>query len=188
MAAIFFFPADMNAQYGKKKKRPPKETEETVRQEKTPIDLIQKLWYGVNIGNPFIGNNTLVIGIGPMAGYKFNRFFSAGIITDVNYTYRWRNGGPNEHYFDLSGGVFGRARFLQSFYAHVEYNITSLDRVDTTKPRTNFPVLFVGGGYSSRGRGPWAYEATLLFDTLGNLGSVTNSIPVVYRLGLTYNF
>ena len=120
-----------------------------------------------------------------MAAYKFNRFLSAGVITDINYTYLWNRGGAAENYIDYSVGVFGRARFLQQFYGQVEYNVTSLDRATTIEPRSNFPVLFLGAGYTS-GRPPWGFEATLLVDVLGNLSQFR--IPFVYRLGVTYAF
>ncbi|GLR19471.1 hypothetical protein [Portibacter lacus] len=195
--AIMMSSTDVSAQYGKKKKRTEKDSgsrgdEKTekveVRTEKgTPIAL-EKFWFGLNVGNPFISNNIFVMGLGPMAAYKFNNIFSAGLIGDINYTLLWRQNSPNENYFDLSAGVFGRAKFFRAFYAHAEYNITSLDNVSTLEPRTNFPVLLVGGGYSSPSYTAWGYEATLLFDTLGNLGRVTNRIPITYRLGITYNF
>jgi len=179
--AIIMTSVDVSAQYGKKKKRrPAKEQTETTDQDNgkktdqvevrtergTPVGL-EKLWFGLNVGNPFIANNIFVMGLGPMAAYKFNNVFSAGLIADVNYTLLWRGGGNNEHYFDLAGGVFGRAKFLRAFYGHVEYNITSLDRQNTFEPRTNFTQLLVGGGYSSPSFTAWGYEATLLFDATG---------------------
>ncbi len=195
--AVMMSSVDVSAQYGKKKKRRTgtKERESTdkteqveVRTERgTPIAL-ERFWFGMNIGNPQIFNNVFGIGLGPMAAYKFNNIFSAGLIADVKYTLLWRQNSPNENYFDLAGGVFGRARFLRAFYAHLEYNITSLDRVSTIERRTNFPVFLVGGGYSSPSFTQWGYEATLLYDVTGNTSQFTGRIPIVYRLGVTYNF
>lgn len=184
IAAIALIPGDAEAQYGKKKKRRGEE-EEVVTKQKSATSLMNNLWYGVNIGNPGITNTFFSLGVGPMAAYKFNNALSAGVITNFELTYLWGRFSPNETYIDYSLGVFGRARFLQSFYAHAEYNLTSLDRATTAEPRSNFPVLFLGGGYSS-GRAPWGWEATLLYDVLGNLARFR--IPIVYRIGITYNF
>lgn len=195
--AILMNSVDVSAQYGKKKKRPAKDEDDAsgtkteqveVRTERgTPLAL-EKFWFGLNIGNPFLANNIFVMGLGPMAAYKFNNIFSAGLIGDVNYTLLWRGGGNNENYFDLSAGVFGRARFLRAFYGHMEYGIKSLDNFTTIEPRTNFSQFLIGAGYSSPGFTAWGYEATLLWDATGNLGRVTGRIPIVYRLGVTYNF
>ena len=202
--AIGLSSVDVSAQYGKKKKRRPsteetkQETEKTdktdktdkveVRTEKgTPVAL-ERFWFGINIGSPYISNNIFVLGIGPMAAYKFNNIFSAGLITDINYTLLWRGNGNNENYFDLSAGAFGRAKVLRAFYAHLEYNLTSLDNFTTTEPRTNFTSFLVGAGYTSPSFSAWGYEATLLYDVTGNIGKFTGRIPIVYRLGVTYNF
>jgi len=195
--AVMLSSVDVSAQYGKKKKRRTTDddagskdrTEQVeVRTERgTPVAL-ERFWFGLNIGSPFINQFAMQLGIGPMAAYKFNNIFSAGLITDVNYTLIWNPNGPNEHFFDLSGGVFGRAKVFNAFYAHLEYNVTSLDRHTTIEPRTNFPVFLVGAGYSSPTFSAWGYEATLLYDVTGNLGEARNSIPIVYRIGVTYNF
>ncbi len=194
--AFIALPSEMNAQYGKKKKRPVKtdETEQVENErkssrepkaEKNEFQILEKLWFGLNITNPNINNQFLTLGLGPMASYKFTPSLSAGIISDFNYVYVWNRFGSAENYLDYSVGVYGRARFLRQFFGHVEYNYTSLDRIDTSAPRTTFPVLFLGGGYTS-GRPPWGFEATLLFDVLGNLQRY--KIPFVYRIGVTYNF
>lgn len=195
--AIMLSTIDVSAQYGKKKKRRSTTDDDNstgktekveVRTERGTPMALERFWFGVNIGNPFISNNIFVMGLGPMAAYKFNNIFSAGLIGDINYTLLWRQNGPNENYFDLSAGAFGRAKFLRAFYAHVEYNLTSLDNFTTTEPRTNFTSFLVGGGYSSPTFTAWGYEATLLYDATGNIGKFTGRIPIVYRLGVTYNF
>ena len=189
-AAMLSFPNDMNAQYGKKKKkRPSKDAQvegvEDVKVQRQ-VNMPEKLWFGLNVGNPTLNNQYLTLGLGPMAGYKFNRFLSAGIITSIDYTYVWNRFGPSENYVDYSIGIFGRGRIFRSFFAHAEYNLTSLDRLNTTEPRTNFPVMLLGAGYVS-GRPPWGFEASLLYDATGNLLEYRN-FPFAYRLGVTYNF
>ena len=186
LVGLIILPSEMDAQYGKKKKRRTTDDIETEsRTERGSSNIMNRLWFGVNIGNPYVSSRVLNLGVGPMAGYKFNNYLSAGVISDFSYTYVWNQGVSNENYLDYSVGVFGRARFLRSFYAHLEYNYTSLDRATTIEPRSSFPVMFVGGGYTS-GRPPWGFEATLLFDVLGNLQQFR--IPFVYRIGVTYNF
>lgn len=195
--AILVSSIDVSAQYGKKKKRrttddDARDTDKTerveVRTERgTPVAL-ENLWFGINVGSPFIFNNVFSLSLGPMAAYKFNNFLSAGLIAEVDYTLFWRQRGPNENYFNLSAGAFARAKVFRALYAHVEGNYTSFDRIRTTERRTNIPVFLVGAGYSSPTFTAWGYEATLLYDVTGNLGEVTNRIPIVYRIAVTYNF
>lgn len=182
LLTALLFSTDINAQYGKKKKRRGEEE----KKELSTNPILNNLWYGVNIGNPGLSNIAFTMGLGPMAAYKFNNIFSTGLITDFNYTYLWNRAGASTHYFDYSAGVFGRAKLFRSIFVHAEYNYTSLDRISGAG-RTNFPVGLLGGGYSS-GRAPWGYEVSLLYDVTGNIGVYRGTIPIIYRLGITYNF
>ncbi len=187
LALSFFILPDLNAQYGKKKKRRDKDEEVETRSRINSAQFFEKVWVGANINSPSINSFFINIGAGPMAAYKFNRFLSAGIITNINYQYYWAQGGQSQTYIDYSAGVFGRARFLQQFYAHAEYNFTSLEIPTSTitSTRENFPLMLLGGGYTS-GRPPWGFEATLLVDVSGNLAEYR--LPFIYRLGVTYAF
>ena len=178
----FLFSTEINAQYGKKTKRRGEEE----KKELSVNPILNNLWYGVNINNIGLSNVAFSMGVGPMAAYKFNRVLSAGIITDLNYTYFWRGVGNTAHYFDYAGGVFGRAKIFRGVFAHAEYNYTSLAGFGNV-PRQNFPVVLLGAGYSS-GRPPWGYEISLTYDVTENLGRITGNIPIKYRIGITYNF
>lgn len=175
-------PEECDAQRRRKKKK--RRDKDKVEEVSRSTQIFDKMWVGINIGNPNVNNRFFSIGLGPMAAYKFNDFLSAGIVTDINYLYSW-SPSSSQRYVDYSYGVFSRAKFFQQFYAHLEFNYTSLDSPRISNQRENFPVLFIGGGYTS-GRPPWGFEATLLIDAMGNLSQFR--IPFVYRLGVTYAF
>src|SRR5690606_26005995 len=84
-------------------------------------------------GNLNLGftNNIFSFGLGPIIGYKFNDYFSAGLSVGYNYS-RW---GNYNHLVDLNGnyhwkplrydyyngGVWARISPIDQLYAHVEY-------------------------------------------------------------------
>lgn len=175
---------------GRKKKRKKEKVEKPAREKKDFV-LRDRLWFGINIGSPFVTNNYFGMGLGPTVGYKFNNIFSAGLITNVKYNYLWniQFSGVNASATDYSVGAFGRAKLFASIFVHAEYSYLSIQDITglfpLTKRRTNFPVGFVGAGYSS-GNSIWAYETVLLYDVTGNLSQF--QIPIEYRIGITYNF
>ena len=153
---------------------------------KNKLDITEKIWYGVNIGNPYLYNNVFGFGFGPMVGYHLNNRFSAGITSKFNYQYNWNNGLNPLHFWDYSAGVFGRAKILfnPAIFIHSELSYTSLELSDTSGGRVDFPTLFIGAGYSSGF--PVGFEVSLVYDVLGNLALY--GIPIEYRFAATYNF
>jgi hypothetical protein len=162
------------------------EAQKRIRKEEPSYTFKEHLWWGVNIGSPYLFQNVFGIGLGPMIGYNFNQRFAAGLIANVNYEYHWNLGNKPFNYFDYSLGVFGRAKILlePKVFFQAEYNYTSIAVRDFSKDRIDFPVLFIGGGYNSGY--PIGYEVSLLFDVLGNLSLYR--IPLEYRFAVTYNF
>ena len=96
------------------------------------IDFREKIWYGANIGNPYLSNNVFGFGFGPMVGYHITNRFSAGLTTKFNYQYHYNNGLDPLHFWDYSAGIFGRAKILfnPAIFIHSELNYTSLELSD----------------------------------------------------------
>jgi hypothetical protein len=103
----------------------------------------ERLVYGGNIGGYF-GQNTFV-NFNPMVGYRITDSFVAGI-------------GANYLYFKSplqSGSVWGksvwsRLYFLESFYAHAEFeNLDLRYRYLDQSAKDNLNVALIGLGYQS---------------------------------------
>lgn len=157
-----------------------------IKDENSTYTFQEHLWWGVNIGSPYLFQNVFGIGLGPMIGYNFNQRFAAGLIVNVNYEYHWNLGNQPFNFFDYSIGAFGRAKLLlePKIFFQAEYNYTTIALRDFSKTRIAFPVLFIGAGYNTGY--PIGYEVAILFDVLGNLSLYR--IPLEYRFGITYNF
>lgn len=97
--------------------------------------------------------------ISPMVGYKITEDFHVG--SRVTYIYSKYN---STSYNDYGGSLFARHRFLKMLFAHVEYEVLSVDysNYGGEKYRMTISSLFVGGGlYQSMGGRGFATIAIL---------------------------
>lgn len=172
------------------------------RSKKPEIDFWkEKVWYGggFNLGfNSSIYNglqsNVFGIGISPMAGYKFNNWFSAGPRTSIDFTTAKFSDGFDTYRFnsvDYGLGLFGRIKFSQTFFMHVEYSL--LNETNTTGEVNNGKlvterdwrdIFLVGLGYNSGG--DVAYEIYINYDFLEDPESFR--VPIITRAGITFKF
>jgi hypothetical protein len=167
-----------------------------------------RLQYGAHM-NPAIASlfgGQFNIRVDPIVGYKFNNWSMAGLTSSVDYTYfRYTFQGAQgiESYkynaANLAFGVYGRLKFLQSFYVHTDYKLARYTRINEKTPfdvvnkkinaeKTTKPELNIGGVYRSS-MGALGYEFVLTFNALFNdtyLGY--KETPLDIKVGLTYNF
>lgn len=161
----------------------------------------EKVWYGggFNLGfnsSIYNGLQTSVFGIGisPLAGYKFNSWFSAGPRLSIDYTTAKLSDGFDTYSYnsvDYGTGLFGRIKFSQNFFMHVEYSF--LNETFTTGEINNDKlvtarewrdIFLLGIGYSSGG--DVAYEIYINYDFLEDPESIR--VPIIYRAGITFKF
>lgn len=100
--------------------------------------------------------------ISPLVGYKITQDVHVG--SRLTYIYSKYNG---KSYNDFGGSIFGRYRFLKMLFAHVEYEVLSVEYLtyNYENDRQTISSLFVGGG---------------LFQSMGGRGFAT--IAVLYNL------
>jgi len=100
--------------------------------------------------------------VSPLVGYKVTSDFHVG--SRLTYIYSKYSG---KSYNDYGGSLFARYRFLKMLFAHVEYEVLSVEYVnynyDTERRTIN--SLFIGGG---------------LYQQMGGRGFAT--IAVLYNL------
>lgn len=187
--AALGFTNSLHAQSKSRKKKEPK------------IDWATDLWYGGGINLGFssdyyngLQSSYFVFGISPMAGYKINSFLSAGPRLSLDWTVAKFNDGVKTYKFnslDYGLGIFGRLKFLDNFFIHLEYS--QLNETYTTgfvvngeleKERRWRDIALAGLGYNSNTI--WAYEIYICYDFLEEEESFR--LPIVYRGGITYNF
>jgi len=111
------------------------------------VKIKENPWFvGGMLGGSF-SNSGGSFEISPLVGYKVTENFHVG--SRLTYIYSKYYG---KSYNDFGGSLFARQRFLNFLFAHVEYEILSVDGNDE---RHTINSLFVGGGLfqSMGGRG-----------------------------------
>lgn len=174
--------------------------------------IMDDLWFGGNLLLNFSGNgnyNIFQLGVTPMVGYKLSDHFSVGPRLGVIYqnirgeaidqfTGEIRNENANltEYVF----GFFGRAKFFQTFFLHLEaeYRNTEYvlaqsgrliylpdeDKVWTIRESDFSPIA--GLGYNSSIGSLWGYEMMIFYRF--NIADDDPRSPFDLRFGVTYNF
>ena len=97
--------------------------------------------------------------ISPLIGYKITPDVHVG--SRITYIYSKYSG---KSYNDFGGSIFGRYRFLKMLFAHVEYEVLSVEYLtyNYENDRRTINSLFVGGGlYQSMGGRGFATIAIL---------------------------
>lgn len=183
---------DADAQnYGRKKKKKKKKpkTEKTDDYFDESGGFAHRLWYGgmlnFQIGGDGFGNSSLLLGLSPMVGYKINDMFSFGPRATINY-FRTYYRGPDFKVMQYGIGGFGRAKFTPSIFAHVEYEVLSVNEIsDFGLLEGSDENFYAGVGYNSAIGGGFGYEILGLYNFIEE--DETN-VPIEIRIGITYNF
>jgi hypothetical protein len=163
-----------------------------------------KMWYGADINYPQFGNGIFQMSLNPMAAYKINDRFSAGVLTKLDYY--WFRLNPNSaglrSYENLNygAGVFARARLFRGLFAHVEYERSHFKQLfddgtgaplidlNTNKVYTENkvePYCYTGLGWSS-GFGKWQTQIGIYRNLLDDVDKIRNVWD--FRFGISYNF
>lgn len=151
-----------------------------------------RLWYGGGFNLAFGGSNfggsSMLIGISPMVGYKITDRISLGPRVSVDYQEIFLANITNPRYLYWGVGAFGRARFMESLFAHVEYAYESISPLNDIAGDVNNldpHNFYIGGGYHTSSGGPFGYEILVLYNTTER---DTNRLPIDFRIGFTWNF
>ncbi len=158
-------------------------------------EWVNNLWYGGGINLGFNADNYssyFVFGISPLAGYRLNSFISVGPRFSLDWTIAKFNTGFNVlkyNSLDYGLGIFTRFKFLENFFAHLEYSqlnetIGYIDGNMLRKERQWRDIALLGLGYNSNS--PFAYEIYINYNFLEDENSIR--VPIIYRAGFTYNF
>lgn len=201
------FSVDVDAQYRRKKKKKKKKPTTERNSEyfdESGGDIKDKLWYGADVTIEFgsaIGVSEFTYGLSPMVGYKFTEDFSAGPrISFANSIQKFgqQNGADvTLNAIDLGGGVWSRHKVFANYFVHGEIEFISEEipdgsgitiddnnRVITTRQANT--RYYLGAGYGGGAGGGFDFTGYLLWDFSQEFSS--SNIPLVYRIGVTYNF
>ncbi|MEM6967428.1 MAG: autotransporter domain-containing protein [Bacteroidota bacterium] len=181
-----------------------------------------RLWYGggFNIGGGVGGNfSSFQFGVSPMVGYKITDFFSFGPRVSIDFNYLKGNtitlaglnqgvaidGGRQASWItSVSGGLFARAKVLETIFLHGEVGYQSskfaaaqsvgnqaflvydedTDKLVTVNDNRNTALL--GVGYNSSVGGGLGYEILVLYDFL--VSEEEDALPFDFRIVFTYRF
>ncbi|WP_008585765.1 hypothetical protein [Niabella soli] len=143
----------------------------------------ERLFTGGGVTASFYSGGT-VLGVSPVLGYTFNRYFDGGIVLNYVYTgtrdvYEY-NDKLRQHVY--GPGVFARAFPIDFLFvqAQFEENFTSVrytpatnNNVNPGKYNANAPSLLLGGGYSTgRANGSSTFfYVSIMADVLKNRNS-----------------
>ena len=166
---------------------------------RAPDGFGRDLWFGAGAQLGFSsgnGTSNFIIGVSPMVGYKITPNISFGPRASVTYNslrFEFLGGGiERNRWASYSGGLFGRVKVFNQFFAHAEYSILSdreffqtttgaLDNVRVTRA-----IPYLGGGFTQGGVGGPGYEIMILFRL--TQPDRINDRPFEIRTGLNYNF
>lgn len=158
----------------------------------------QRIWFGGNVPLSLgFGSSTLIqFGLSPMLGYKITPDFSIGPRVGFLYSYYSQRlvNGQVESVQPLSwtAGVFSRYKFVDRFFAHLEYeyeneavpyytsNGFEVQRYDANNLHIGLGLLQGGGGGAMRS------EILLLYNV--NPSPFSSQSPISLRFGLNWHF
>ena len=152
--------------------------------------LMKKLYFGCNLGLNYYGYNGYNIfyyDLSPNVGYKITDKFSAGIQIVYNNTIESVSGYPSVSYNIIGGGVFARYLILKWLFLQVEYDILS-SPPSYRYTRTLSDEKLAGVGFKRNLSPKISYYFTFLYDFGPEINSPYYSNPLIYRLGISYNW
>ena len=160
--------------------------------------LMEKLYFGCNIGLSYYGQgtggiNVLYYDLSPNVGYKFNKILSAGIQIVYNNSIEYIPTPTSTQHISYSvvgAGLFGRALIPRTpFFVQVEYDILSVPQDYlgyAVAHRTLCDEKMAGIGYKRGGK--LSYYLVAMYDFNPSYFSPYNGNPLVIRLGFVYNY
>lgn len=152
--------------------------------------LMKKLYFGCNIGLNYYGYsgyNIFYYDLSPNIGYKITDKFSAGIQIVYNNTIESGGGYPTVSYAIIGGGVFARYLILKWLFVQVEYDILS-SPPSYRYTRTISDEKLAGVGFKRSITPKISYYFSFLYDFGPEINSPYYSNPLIYRLGISYNW
>jgi len=142
------------------------------------VEIKKNPWFvGGMIGGSF-SNNGGSFEISPLVGYKITEDFHVG--SRLTYIYSKYYGTS---YNDYGVSLFTRYRFLDFLFAHVEYEVLSVDVYDG---RRTISSLFIGGGLFQSMGGRGFATIALLYNVLETEYSPYSN-PII-RIGFGVGF
>ncbi|HTA62130.1 MAG TPA: hypothetical protein VK835_06735 [Bacteroidia bacterium] len=189
-----FYPDDQNKQVPPPTGRPSgQNTSNHPVHKPLPFEspLMKKLYFGCNLALQFYsyqGYNIFYYDVSPNVGYKITDKFSAGVQILYNNTVE-AAGGHSASYSIIGGGVFARFLVLNWLFLQAEYDIL------TTPPNGVFgqqrgisDEKLLGAGLKRTLTDKISYYITILYDVSPSLNSPYYNSPLVYRVGIAYNW
>ena len=153
--------------------------------------LMQKLYFGCNLAAQFYssaGYNIFYYDLSPHVGYKITDKFSAGVQILYNNTIE-TGGGASASYSVIGGGVFARFLILKWLFLQVEYDIlTTPPNSVFSQKRSISDEKIAGVGFKRNITQKVSYYISLLYDFAAEPNSPYYYSPIIYRVGITYNW
>ena len=154
-------------------------------------ELMKKLYFGCNLGGQIYssgGYNFFYYDLSPNVGYKITDKFSAGIQIVYNNSIETGH-GSSVSYNVIGGGVFARYLILNWLFLQVEYDIlTTPPSYRYSQSRTYSDEKLGGAGFKRNFGGKMSYYITILYDFAAEPNSPYYYSPIVYRVGVSYNW
>jgi hypothetical protein len=164
-----------------------------VVQKPIPLEspLMKKLYFGCNLALQYYGYNgynVFYYDLSPNIGYKVTDKFSVGFQIVYNNTIE-AAGGHSASYNVIGGGIFARYLVLKFLFIQVEYDIlTTPPSYLFTPKRSISDEKLAGIGFKRNFTDKISYYITLMYDFDPTINSPYYSNPLVYRIGVAYNF
>ena len=146
-----------------------------------------RLWYGGSLNLSI--DNSLLIGVSPMVGFKINNILSIGPRFSFDYLEFFQQ-GTNPRVALWGIGPFARGKFTESIFAHVEYQVQGTANLNDTadflfNDEGTIDNFFLGVGYQSSGGGLFGYEIMALYNVIEDNEF---TVPISFRAGINFNF
>ena len=141
-------------------------------EEKTGFDK-SRLFFGGSFGLSF--GDAVIVNVSPQLGYRFSRYFAAGVGINGQYSeFKYRDGNNNiyqrQKYGVVGLNVFGRVYPIPQLFAQVQpemnyvwYQVKNYDYDYNSKENKFVPSVLIGGGGEK--------------DT-----TITSSFPIAYSI------
>jgi hypothetical protein len=154
-------------------------------------ELMKKLYFGCNLAAQFYssgGYNVFYYDLSPNVGYKITDKFSAGVQIVYNNTIE-AAGGQSVSYNVIGGGVFARYLVLKFLFLQVEYDILTTPPSYRYAQNRNMSDEKLGGvGFKRNFTDKVSYYISILYDFAAEPNSPYYYSPIVYRVGVAYNW